>query len=677
MPSARCVIGVGSKKSTQVKNKSESRVRSSYLRAAVTEATGMVRSPFKLLMYKWFGFFGKELGPYFGKEKLEEPLSVVQRLEDVAEFMSQLDQFLKGKGQPEKKMRNDLFFKRWELSKAFLAKNLRIPLNQLSEYVAFLSGREFLFFQRKGGQLIPVHLSVGDGGVQMTPLVRQRILQKGRSQLEVELEISAIVQKEFPSLFVSYRLRRLSQGANDIKVPRDRQFEWDGSYAQSLRANGGYSFGLFQLLSFYLPRKGISVTRDGRIEFLVKEPIAAARKYAELVGKEESFEKDLHEYVSRYVYHTYLVKWLQKNPNLIHRFLRSAHYLRLAQPFVDTHVSYVGATHLDVATGVVAALMLRRFEIEEQNIRQIDESPSLFLLAKLEGELQEAQSWIVQNGTSLAPKDIPEMVATLGTSVPFSAKSVDRQFLIELASKVERKVYKLKGEMARWPKHQRVNRILGRVMGWNVSDKARSAQTALGQMLLAKDPGTGDFTVSAFFNPARVDGYLGRSVKPFAELPVIRPAARAVSEGEVIAILREVLSHESYQQQVESIVRWAPLLIKFLLSSRKVSEDLRDFLKQTYSEDFIEQVYSRLNTSTNPNVISRFFPDSTSEFQKMQTYRYLFEFVHGVTSLLVRSHLPRRYHLERSFLGNWRYYNFSHVNHRQLTVALEGVLNAA
>jgi hypothetical protein len=268
--------------------------------------------------------------------------------------------------------------------------------------------------------------------------------------------------------------------------------------------------------------------------------------------------------------------------------------------------------------------------------------------------MSKMENWIKHDSTSV-PSDIPGLVKANAGAQPFPAVVEMTPALKQAVSNAAGDVSKVKGQLARHDTHAMLTKIAGK-FGLTIDTRRSFSNNIIANFGLAKAEGI--YTVSAFFDSARADGYLGPPVAGYKALPRFEAAKTVPTHDEIVKVMQDILQSPNFDEQKKKIAEHAPILTSYFMNSPEVPENIRKFAGTLYSDKFAQTVYQRLGKAYDPNTFNRFFPNGYRDFENMNRYRSLFDLVHGTTTALVKSKGTHLQFFERVLAGKWRKYNF-------------------
>ena len=646
------------------------RLRETFLGAAVAEASGLIKSPWKLYRFRASdGLEYPELAPFFGPKTKPEVIEI--SAPQVGATLSNIDSALRADGFPELKLQNERNYDRWMSARDRVIEKLP-PGAQLSDYVAFSSDHQTLFYRAsiKGGKLVPV--VVRGEGIEIQK--NKAFPSSSNRLLDEEDDIRNFTSKN--SGDASSRVRLMSPVTNDMHYARDSTFELEGDMIARLRSNGARTVPRVQELLRVLAATSVSVSPEGRVS-IAPEVLQPLRESYEMAFPESkgNFDQEIQRYAERRVYHELADRYLEAHPDMVNRFVHSEEFATYAPDFIDRHLSYIGATEQDVARGMLAGNSLYQFEKSHQGVTSPEKSYSQRYLASSvansDGYMSKVENWIKHDSASV-PSDIPSLVKANAGAQPFPEVVEITPALKQAVSNAAGDVSKVKGQLDRHDTHSFLTKIAGK-FGLTIDTRRSFSNNIIANFGLAKAEGV--YTVSAFFDSARADGYLGPAVAGYKALPRFEAATRVPTQDEIVKVMQDILQSPSFEDQNKKIAEHAPILTSYFMNNPEVPANVRKFAGTLYSDKFAQTVYQKLGKTNDPNTFNRFFPDGSQDFENMNRYRYLFDLVHGTTTALVKSKGSHLQFFERVLAGKWRKYDFPATS-QDVSAALKTSLQA-
>lgn len=675
---------------------------------------GPFRSSFYYLAVNIPGLnkFAIKLQPHTQNFLYEKKKSKPVAIDSTHTVLTAIDTRIFNHGKPEHFIGNELFQQFSQISHAIEQSMIqKIGSGKISEYVFFDSENKvcFLFFITDTNQLftIKVDENINPSSLQIVnqDTLAQDFTQEKSVEYAVKLELA--INKIVSSLGHKNEgsrdkqiLRKVNSVSNSFDLLRNVDFEHEGEIISRLRDSGVHTIGELQAVFRLLFTRGLKASDDLRKIKVDSQLLQRAKKIIELAFPEfdeEIINTLLFEALREKAYFLHIIQQIRMNTGLVTNFMSSETFIKHSPAFKERHLASVGQTEQSVAEYMLAGFYLFKFEDTEHH-----ESRSQFYLSQVPNYFEDIEQFLQQADKDQIP--IPELVSSKSLLRNYFLKIQETQLETiteekeNVISKFDHSVGKVKREKIRHTAYITLLGTLKHKVNFPIAIDTRKglAPTLIANFAMRrvkKDDSDYQLLTSTWL--PNNGGYLLRDGEPLPDFNKQVSAANIESDVDntieqkvnkslqyIFGLdkhqIQEGTTFDRFKIQENRIFTESPIIVEYLCSSSEIPENVRMFMNQISSGEFIFRILEKFGSiaDQDPNIINRFFPEGLATFSQSLLYRYVFDFIRGIeTNLQVDQGLISR--LKAQFVGDWEPINITTTTLADLNKSKNQVLEDA
>lgn len=608
---------------------------------------------------------------------------------ELRSFLSEIDHLLvDDRGRPQRLLGEENF-ETWEVFRLLLKRDLD-PQIDVSDLVVFDRENHSFWIVLTKGESTERVLVTKDGIDKAqfdTALARlstgknPRYLSESMLFSSHELAVYRDLRKDYPRNLP--KVRRISPITNEIPLARHRKFEREGAFFTRLRHQGVSSLGELQELNRYFFENGIRLhptTKEIDFDRELAQAWLVMRSLED--GAETSLSNSRHlpemmKAAREKVFFGVITGVLEKNHELVEKFVVSAVFRKYKRDFCDRVLSGYGQTDLDIAKAMLGNYYLYKFEGADSPLTS--EYWSIF--ASMPYFLESIEEFCFVHKNTIP---IPLPTSDRNFQTTYMSDMVNRFFTQEelentpfcrfrfgaggkarVISDANSARVRAKAEINRHPFHEHANQLLAR-RGFIVEPASDLGVfgVLIGNVALATDEERRNFTISRWFPDADAYWPKGPNLPEIVDVDTYRSPT---------TFTREILGETTFEGQMRRLMGNCDEVMEFLQTDTSVPDEVRAFFSQLGSDELVTKILARYGklTDQDPNIVNRFFPGGLHEFRKMACYRFVNDFVRGVETNLLFQTSNSLTRAGRRLQRKFKHHDFSKVDENQWREAID------